>query len=136
MTDSTFLDTNVFVYAFDQADAAKQQRAQKVLATTPGIVVSPQVMNEFYVVTTRKLATPLPAAQAASVVRSMGQLDCVPIDTDLVDSALRIGPRCQLSHWDALMVAAALRRNCRRLLTEDLADGSTIDGVLIENPFT
>lgn len=51
----TFVDTNVLVSAYDHAEAAKHDRAIEILAgIEPGeLVVSAQVLNEFYVVTTR-----------------------------------------------------------------------------------
>lgn len=54
----TFLDSNVLVYSVDHAPAerAKHDRAVEVLAERPeSLVVSTQVLQEFYVVTTRKL---------------------------------------------------------------------------------
>lgn len=41
----------------------------------------------------------------------------------------------QLSFWDALIVAAALKGGASRILTEDLSPGRSIAGVRIENPF-
>lgn len=134
MSDRVFLDTNIFVYAVDTADADKQKRAQTVLRTTSDAAVSTQVMNEFFVVTTRKLATPLHPDAAAAVIAEMAKLVCVTVDATLVQSAIRTGRRWQLSHWDALMVEAARRAGCDRLLTEDLAHGTIYDGLRVENP--
>ena len=39
------------------------------------------------------------------------------------------------SYWDALLVATAAEAGCRLILTEDLADGTTLGGVAIHNPF-
>lgn len=135
MAGRAFVDTNVFIYSVDTAEPDKQQRATRVLRDTSGIVVSTQVMNEFYTVATRKLANPLPAEEAAAVVESMTSYVCVPVDGDLVLRAIRAGRRWQLAHWDALMVEAARQAGCDRLLTEDLADGAVYDGLRIENPF-
>jgi predicted nucleic acid-binding protein len=135
MSGRAFLDTNVFVYAVDTANPAKQKRAQEVLTTTPDVVVSTQVMNEFYVVATRKLATPLPPDDAAAIVARMAELVCVTVDSDLVRSAIWAGQRWQLSHWDSLMVVAAQRAGCDRLLTEDLNTGAGYEGLRVENPF-
>jgi predicted nucleic acid-binding protein len=135
MTGSAFVDTNVFISSVDTAEPDKQQRAQQVLRDTPRIVVSTQVMNEFYTISTRKLPTPLPADEAARVVMQMTQYTCVPVDADLVLRAIRAGQRWHLSHWDALMVEAARQAACDRLLTEDLADGASYDGIEVENPF-
>ncbi|MBX6748268.1 MAG: PIN domain-containing protein [Micromonosporaceae bacterium] len=135
MSSRSFLDTNIFVYAFDTADPRKQAIAQQVLRTTLDAAVSTQVMNEFYVVTTRKLAVPLPAAVAAAVLDEMAKLVCVTVDSSLVLAAVQAGQTWQLSHWDALMVAAAQRAGCQRILTEDLAHGAVYDGVEVTNPF-
>jgi predicted nucleic acid-binding protein len=135
MTGRAFIDTNVFVYSVDTSEPDKQQRAQQILTTTPGPVVSTQVMNEFFTIATRKLSTPLPIDKAAAIVEGMARLSCVPVDAALVLRAIRAGQRWQLSHWDALMVEAARQATCDRLLTEDLADGASYDGIRIENPF-
>jgi len=56
MTDRIFVDTNVWVYAVDADEPAKQARAREVLdpATTARLVTSAQVLGEFYVTVTRK----------------------------------------------------------------------------------
>jgi predicted nucleic acid-binding protein len=74
MSDRAFLDTNIFVYAVDNADVDKQKLAQTVLRTTTDAAVSTQVMNEFFVVTTRKLTTPLHPDAAAAVIEEMAKL--------------------------------------------------------------
>lgn len=135
MPGRAFVDTNVFVYAVDTAEPKKQQLAQQVIETTPDLVVSTQVLNEFYTIVTRRLAHPLPPEQAASAVESMTRFSCVSVDSDLVLRAIKAGQRWQLSHWDALMVAAARQTGCERLLTEDLSNGANYDGLRIENPF-
>lgn len=135
MPSRAFIDTNVFVYAFDNADPQKQQRAQQVLREEPGAVVSTQVLNEFYVTTTRKLAAPLSPEDAERAVEHLSRRPCVAVDSTLVLRAISDGRRWQLSHWDALMLAAARQAGCDRILTEDLADGASYPGIRIENPF-
>ena len=61
----TFLDTNVVVYAFDVADARRQQLAVEVLESEADLVISTQVLLETWWVLTRKLASPLAPAAAA-----------------------------------------------------------------------
>jgi predicted nucleic acid-binding protein len=130
-----FVDTNVFVYSVDTAEPKKQESAQRVIDTTPDLVVSTQVLNEFYTIATRKLAHPLPPEEAATAVEWMTRFSCVPVDADLMLRAIKAKQRWQLSHWDALMVAAARQAGCDRLLTEDLSDGASYDGLRVENPF-
>ncbi|MFT4229324.1 MAG: PIN domain-containing protein [Microbacterium sp.] len=133
---SAFLDTNVLVYAFDGCDPAKRARAIEILERAPDeLVVSAQVLGEFYVTVTRKLATPLPPSTAAAAVEQLARHTVIMTDATLVRAAVDTSTRSQISYWDALIVEAAARAGCERILTEDLADGSTIRGVRIENPF-
>jgi predicted nucleic acid-binding protein len=137
MAVRTFVDTNVLVYAYDASEPTKRAIAGRVLAQSVAseLVLSAQVLGEFYVVVTRKLSPPLPERDAAAAVERLTTLAVVAIDADLVRNGVAISRSAQLSYWDGLIVAAAAAGGCERLLSEDLADGATIDSVRIENPF-
>ena len=136
MPGRSFVDTNVLVYAVDTADPGKRASARAVL-DEPGrdLVVSAQVLSEFYVVATRRLATPMTEQDAAARVEELRKLPTVAIDADLVREGIAISRESKVSYWDGLVVAAACAAGCDTLVTEDLAAGSTIAGVRIENPF-
>ncbi len=137
MTDPIFVDTNVWVYAVDTADPDKRQRALEVTAPAPGrdLVISTQVLTEFYAVVTRKLAVPVAVDDAEAMVRQLAALPVVTIDSTLVVSAIVGSREWQISIWDALILRAAEVAGCRRVLSEDLADGTTYGSVVVENPF-
>ena len=137
MTGRAFVDTNVLVYAFDVGEETKRARARELLATAgpDDLALSAQVLNEFYVATTRKLATPLAPEDAERVVRSLARLDVIATDAGLVLRGVGRARESDLSLWDALIVEAALRANCERILTEDLNSGQRFDGVTVVNPF-
>lgn len=136
MSGRTFIDTNVLIYAFDSSEPTKQQTAIHALAKAGDrSVLSTQVLSEFYVVATRKLANPLAPRVAADVIAQLSRLPVVDADTSLVRSAIEVSVRSQISYWDGLIVAAASASGCDRILTEDLASGATISGVEIVNPF-
>jgi predicted nucleic acid-binding protein len=137
MADRVFVDTNVWVYAVDSADQAKRARALALLGPEVDAVpvVSAQVLSEFYVVVTRKLAGPLPEDTAQAMVSEMARLPVVPLDADLVAAAVTGSREWGISLWDALIVRAAEVAGCRRLLTEDLAAGARYGTVTVENPF-
>lgn len=132
-----FLDTNVLVYALDEDKPQKRATARRLLASAPPgtFVLSAQVLGELYVTVTRKLAKPLPPERAAEVLDWLGLLPVVPIDAALVGRAVEISREAQISYRDGLVVAAAARAECRRLLSEDLDDGQEIASVRVENPF-
>ena len=136
MAVRAFVDTNVFVYLYSRDNPAKNQAARKLLLDDDfDLVISTQVLNEFYVTVTRKIADPLSAADAAEAVAGLAELEVVPLTRNLALDALRTGSRHQLSHWDSLIVEAASRSGCETLFSEDLAAGSTLRGVAITNPF-
>jgi predicted nucleic acid-binding protein len=137
MSARTFLDTNVLVYLFDHDEPTKQQRAREILENAePGeLVLSTQILSEFYVTVTRKLGRPLDPALATQVVDWLGLLSVVSIDMTLIKSAIQTSRSSRLSYWDGLVVATAARAGCERLLTEDLNDGQKIGPVHVENPF-
>lgn len=134
----SFLDTNVLVYLFDADAPQKKATAQALLereATRGRAVLSTQVLQEFYVAVTRKLAEPLPPADAEQAVQSLTKLPVTPVSTTMILMAIRRSRRAQLSFWDALIVEAALASGATRLYTEDLQHGQQMDGVEIVNPF-
>jgi predicted nucleic acid-binding protein len=137
MTGRSFVDTNVLVYAVDTADAGKRATARAFL-DQPGrdLVISAQVLSEFYTVVTRRLARPMTEENAAARVDELRKLPTVAIDADLVREGITISRESKLSYWDGLVVAAARAGGCETLVTEDLAAGATIAGVRVENPFS
>ena len=130
-----FLDTNILAYDLDAGTPDKQQKARAALARPDHeFVISTQVLLELYVVITRKLRPGLPEAAAADVITSLSRLPVVGTDADLVQRAVALSTRHQLSVWDALIVAAAREAGCEELWTEDLATGAELRGVRIVNP--
>jgi len=136
MSVRTFLDTNVLVYAFDDGEPQKRDRARALLTAPPApLAISAQVIGEFYVVVTRKLPKPLTQSDATAAVEQLVRLPVVPLDAELTSAAVATSQASQLSYWDALILEAARAAGCDVLLSEDLADGATLRSVRIENPF-
>ena len=138
MTALHFVDSNVLVYRHDRSDDLRRDRASAVLSVLwkdRAGRVSAQVLQEFYVTSTRKLAVPLSREAARREVRQLQAWE--PVETTLAirDDAFSIEDRYGFSYWDALIVAAARSCRCQFLLTEDLQDGQDLGGLLVVNPF-
>lgn len=134
----TFFDTNVLVYAFDVDAPVKRKKAMQLFAerTAAGeVMISTQVLQEFYVTVTRKLGRPLAAAAAFAATRELADLPMVNIDANLVLDAIRCSQDQRISFWDALIVEAARSGGAALLYSEDLAQGQHFGGVTVENPF-
>ena len=135
----TFVDTNVLAYAHDRSEASKRPIAQGILENLwqdQAGAVSTQVLQELYVVVTRKFDPPMPHAAARELVTLYGEWRMVHVDVAHILAASQLQERHGLSFWDALVVEAANRAGATRLLTGDLQGGQRIGGVTIENPFS
>jgi len=134
----TFFDTNVLVYLFDADAPKKQALARKLLAREADAgraTVSTQVLQEFFVTVTRKLAVPLELDEAERAVRRLTDLSVVQIDPDLILGAIGTSIRSRVSFWDALIIRAAQQSGAEVLYTEDLQNGQKFDGLEIVDPF-
>lgn len=134
-----FIDSNVFVYLFDETDPYKREAAQSLVreASASGAGrISFQVVQEMLNVITRKLAAP---ASADDARRFLDQV-LLPLwhimpSPALYRRGLDIQARYGYGFYDALIVAAALEAGCTCLFSEDLQHGQKIEGLTIENPF-
>jgi predicted nucleic acid-binding protein len=137
MSGKTFIDTNVLIYAHDIDAGAKNQIAKSVLrdlwSERTG-VLSVQVLQEFYVNVTRKIAKPFSKDLARLVVSSYA-IWCTETTSTEIASAFRIEDEARIGFWDALIVSSASKNGATRILSEDLNAGQRIAGILIENPF-
>jgi predicted nucleic acid-binding protein len=134
----TFVDTNVLAYAHDRSETDKQPVARahlEALWRDRTGALSTQVLQELYVVATRKLGQPMERATARRLVGLYAEWPVVHVDVPLILAASELEEHHTLSFWDALIVEAARRAGAARLLTEDLQDGREIAGVRITNPF-
>jgi predicted nucleic acid-binding protein len=138
MSVRSFVDTNVLVYLFDADAPEKQARARELLAArgpAGELVISTQVLQEFFVTVTRKLEHPLSTESAEQAVRRLAAYPVVTITVGLVLAAIAVLRAHQISFWDALIVAAAREAGCSELLSEDLGDGANLAGLRVSNPF-
>ena len=138
MTDRTFVDTNILVYAHD-LDAGKKHGLAKQVVTELWEnrlgVLSTQVIQEFYVTLTRKIPAPLKKSTVIRIIKSFLNWEIVINDAPIILQACEIEETYNLSFWDALIVSAAYSRNVTTILTEDLNHGQRVECILIVNPF-
>ena len=132
MSDN-FLDTNILLYSLSN-DPAKRRRALRLLIDGP--VVSLQVLNEAANVMRRKLGFEAIAAIREVLLRCLQESRLHPLAPSTLFSALDVAERYGFSHYDSLIVAAALESGCSILYSEDLQHGQAIEQRLtVINPF-
>jgi predicted nucleic acid-binding protein len=137
MSDKTFIDTNILIYAHDVDANTKYDIAKAVLRelwSERAGVLSMQVLQEFYVNVTRKITSPL-SKELARLVVSNYAIWCTETTPIEITAAFRIEDESRIGFWDAMIVSAAAKSGASRILSEDLNPGQRIAGILVENPF-
>jgi predicted nucleic acid-binding protein len=132
-----FVDTNVLLYAVsrDPQERHKAERARGILAEQD-LVLSVQVLQEFYVQATRQSRTDrLTDEQAKRLVESFLRFPVADITPEVTLAAIATRHRFQLSYWDAAILEAARSLGCDMVLSEDLSSTQDYGGLWVENPF-
>ncbi len=139
MSGKFFLDTNIFVYAFDATAPAKARKATRLVrdaVDTGKGIVSYQVVQEFFHVAFRRFAQPMSIAEAeqylVTVFRPLVAMHSSPA---LYVEALRVAGKHRLAWYDSIIVASAIEGHCDTLYSEDFQHEQVIEGLRIENPF-
>src|SRR6267143_7234663 len=135
MNGRTFVDTNVLIYAHDIDAGLKHDVAKNVIRelwSERAGLLSTQVLQEFYVNVTRKIASPLSKVSARAVIDSYASW-CMENTLVDISTAFRIEDESQIGFWDALIIASAAKGGATRLISEDLNPRQSVMGVLIDN---
>lgn len=133
-----FVDTNVLVYAHDASAGPKHERSLaliKSLWESQTGCLSIQVLEEFYVTVTRKVAKPLASEAAAQIVTDLATWHMHAPEVDDVLDAITIHQRYGISFWDGLVIQSAARLGCQTIWSEDLNPGQVYAGIRVVNPF-
>jgi predicted nucleic acid-binding protein len=132
----SFFDTNILLYLYSDADPEKQTRARELYreqAMSGVILVSTQVIQEFYVAAVRKLSMPQPTARM--LAEALFELPLIIVTPAHIRSAMDGELRYRISFWDGLILAAAESGGAEVVYTEDLNHGQQYGSVLARNPF-
>jgi predicted nucleic acid-binding protein len=134
---NVFFDSNVLIYIHDQRFPYKRDTARRIYLRhlyQKSIVISTQVLQEFYTILTNKIKH-VPPKQAEALTAHLAELHVVSIQPSHVLEAIRLHVRYKLSFWDSLILTAAKAAKASLVLSENLCHGQTYDGVRVENPF-
>jgi predicted nucleic acid-binding protein len=136
--NSVFIDTNILVYAFDTDAGDKHARAQSLLRKcweNQSGTLSTQVLQEFYVTVTHKLAKKVDRQSARNIVQTYKAWPYHRITAEDIIEASELEKQYKLSFWDALIVISAQRTGATALYSEDMQHEQQIGNVKIINPF-
>ena len=117
----------------------KQRKAQELITNgieQESLILSVQVVGEFFNVVTRHIPQPMTPDEAQEIIGTISILPVQEIDLAIVNRAIATHKTYRISYWDALIVSAAERAGCNLILSEDLSDGQTYHNIVVRNPFT
>ncbi len=139
MKDKYFIDTNIFIYAFDQEDSEKNKIANNLIksALIEGQgCISFQIIQEFINVSTKKIKVPMSFSDCHKYLDSVLSPLCeIFTNIDLYHGALEIMERWLYSFYDSLVIAGAIQADCEILYSEDLQHNQKIQSLKVINPF-
>lgn len=133
-----FVDTNILVYAHDVSAGKKRERARSLLEElwdSGEGCLSVQVLQEFFVIITRKVPQPLEPRTAALIVSDFSRWRVHSPGAEDVLEAIDLHGRSGVSFWDAMILQSAGRLGCEILFSEDMNDGQWYGGIRVSNPF-
>lgn len=136
MKERSFIDTNILIYTDDSAFPEKQSIAIQLLEggwNSGNIVLSTQVLQEYFAASTRKLGVPPEIAQRK--IELLKHLDIISIEHIDIVQAIDIHRLHSFSFWDSLIIRMAQKTNCTVLYSEDMQHGQQLGSLKITNPF-
>lgn len=130
------LDSNLLVYSVANTEGARHAAAREIVdrAASMDCWLTLQSLSEFYSVSRRKSVSG--ALAAAQVENWLTTFPTVAVSTSAIRRALADHLAGRASYWDALLIATASDAGCTLALSEDMADGVLLGGVLVHKPFT
>jgi predicted nucleic acid-binding protein len=131
-------DTNVLIYALSIDNPAKREAAIALIQATPisDVVLLWQVACETGAVLVRLRDRRKVPDEVFTEMRAIRDRFPLVLPTPaILDVALDIQRRDQVSYWDAMLLAACVEAGVTRLFSQDTQSAPSIRGVQIVNPF-
>jgi len=135
MNDKIFIDTNIWVYLYSRN--SKSHSVNKFIESNfDRIVISTQVLNEFFNVLAIKLKLKSKEGVKDIIQDLIYNFTVSVITTEIIINAIDISIKYQFNFFDGLIIASAMDEGCTQLITEDMQDGQVINNTLtLVNPF-
>jgi predicted nucleic acid-binding protein len=129
------LDSNILIYAELEPDSEKGARAiDFILRSARNGVIPLQVLGEYLRFIQRRVPSAFEDAVRQVHVYEAAFLT-PPTTVAVIDAACALARAHRLQLWDCVVCAASMQAGAKALLTEDMQDGRTLDGLRLINPF-
>lgn len=136
-----FIDSNTFLYTFDEQQPRKAAQAQhwlRYLAKLDWGVANLQVLNEVTNVIVRK-SHRFAGVDPFYRVDTFASFGSTPLTNEIALTARDVFRGFRYSWWDCLLLASAIELGCTHFLSEDMQDAQAVrlpgGALTIVNPF-
>jgi len=129
------LDSNILIYAELEPDSEKGTRSiDLILRAARDGVIPVQVFGEYLRFVQRRVPALLGEAVRQVTIYQAAFLT-PPTTVEIIDAASALAVAHRVQFWDCVVCMASARAGAKVLLTEDMQDGRTLDGLRLINPF-
>ena len=130
------LDTNVMAYAEGVNGLDRREATLRLIERLPqeAVVTPVQALGELYHVLVRK-AGRSPQDARNAILNWRDAFRTADTSAESLASATDLAAHHRLTIWDAVILAVAAEARCQLLLSEDMQDGFTWEGVTVANPY-
>lgn len=97
--------------------------------------LSTQVLQEFFVVVTKKVKNPISLDTAFQIISDLKLWKVATIKVEDILEAIKFSQRYKISLWDALILCSAINLGCSIVWSEDLNSGQYFGKIKVVNPF-
>jgi predicted nucleic acid-binding protein len=135
------IDTVVLVHAYTVSDDEKHRVALSLIERVWGgeeATTTLQNLCEFFFVVTRKVAKPISASAAETIVKGIStatQWRVIDRSPETFFKAIELVKLHRLPFWDTLIAACMLENGIHTVVTENERDFKRIPGITVINPF-
>ena len=116
---NTFVDSNIWLYAFIEGDDARKTAIAKSIVEVPSVILSVQVINEVCRNLLRKANFTEPEIQAL-IDSFYAKYPVIPFEHSTLRCASELRVKYQIAFWDGLIVATALAAHASVVYSEDM----------------
>lgn len=136
------LDSNILIYAYDSSEKEKHTIAKNLLADCwkrkKVYALSVQNLSELFVVTTKKITSPLKPDEIKKNIKditSFSNFNIFAINKNTIINATNISSENNISYWDALIASVMKENYIYTIITENDKDFKKIPWLKVINPF-
>ncbi len=139
MKDRFLIDSNVLVYAFDEAEKHKKERARELLkraVNEGGCCLSAQNLSEFHSVVTGNIERKISPEKSLEIITDFGRnFSIFNYGGNTVIEAINTQLIYKAPYWDALIAATMKENGVKIIYTEDEKGFKNMPWLTVINPF-